>query len=112
MKCCIEARDDTNLEHSSISQSLNAAVYDTNLEHSSISQSLITIIWCFFTCLQKYVFERFVCNITNKAGKRVFFLSFKVGQSWYLEGEHRKKEQGNTIWYLGVDKITDLEKWS
>jgi hypothetical protein len=47
-----------------------------------------------------------------KLAKRVFFLAFKVGQSWYLEGELRKKEQGNTIWYLGVDKITDLEKWS
>jgi hypothetical protein len=58
----------------------------------------------FSPACKKYVFERFVCNITNKAGKRVFFLSFKVGQSWYLEGEHRKKEQGNTIWYLGVDK--------
>jgi hypothetical protein len=37
-----------------------------------------------------------------KLAKRIFFLAFKVGQSWYLEGEHRKKEQENTIWYLGV----------
>jgi hypothetical protein len=32
----------------------------------------------FFTCLQKYGFERFVRNITNKAGKKNIFLQFKV----------------------------------
>jgi hypothetical protein len=32
----------------------------------------------FFTSLQKYGFERFVCNINNQAGKKNILLQFKV----------------------------------
>jgi hypothetical protein len=50
----------------------------------SIQRSLLSGV--FFTCLQKYGFERFVCNINNQAGKKNIFLQFKVDidNNWNL----------------------------